>query len=65
VRTPETSQPRPADRQAPLTTDHDLLRATVAEDAQVPECLLWDLINGSTGQVNGMFAAQGEIRLRR
>lgn len=53
-----------ADRQAPLNTNDHLLRATVAVEAANPDCQIWDLVNGSTGEVNGMFDALGEIVVR-
>lgn len=54
-----------ADRQAPLNTNDHLLRATVAVERANPECQIWDLINGTTGQVNGTFEALGNIRVEQ
>ncbi len=52
-----------ADRQAPLNTNDHVLRATVGVERINPDCQLWDLLNGATGQVNGMFDAQGSMQL--
>ncbi|QDU39608.1 hypothetical protein Mal4_39540 [Maioricimonas rarisocia] len=48
-------------RQAPLNTNDHLLRATVTVDGGKPDCLIWDLVNGESGEANGMFDALGEI----
>jgi hypothetical protein len=39
------------------------MRATGGTTASQPGCLLWDLINGTTGQVNGAFDAEGTLRV--
>lgn len=46
----------------PLSTDADVLRATVMEDANDPDCLIWDLVNGTSGEVNGPVQTTGRIR---
>lgn len=54
-----------ADRQAPLTINDHVLRASVMPDGSPtnPECLIWDLTNGESGRVDGLFDALGSIRL--
>jgi len=47
----------------PLSTDADILLATVKEDASQPDCLIWDLINGTSGQANGVVQTTGRIRV--
>ena len=57
-----------ADRQAPLNTNDHLLRATVGvEFDQHPgdDGLIWDLINGDSGEVNGTFEALGSLHRRQ
>lgn len=46
-----------------LSTDTDLLIATVGEDAITPDCQIWDLINGESGAANGMFETNGVVIL--
>ena len=47
----------------PLSTDAHVLLATVKEDASQPGCLIWDLVNGTTGQANGVVQTTGRIRV--
>lgn len=51
-----------ADRQAPLNTHDHVLRATVGVHPDDPDGLIWDLVNGDSGEVNGTFQAVGSIR---
>lgn len=46
-----------------LSPNDHAMRATGGTTTTDPDCLIWDLINGTTGQVNGVFDAEGTLRV--